>query len=78
MSQENVEIVRRIYSAWAEGDFTVGVALLECNVTLVIDPGILDGARRVRWSGGRQGLHDQFPGCLGLSTIAAESVEGDG
>ena len=27
MSQVNVEIVRRIYSGWAEGDFTVGVGL---------------------------------------------------
>ena len=35
MSQHNVEIVRRIYSGWAEGDFSVGVGLSGRNVTLV-------------------------------------------
>ena len=61
MSQENVEIVRRIYSGWAEGDSRSARAFGAQR-----DPGDRPRhsrrGRSVRWSGGRQGLHDQFPG----------------
>ena len=36
MSQENVEIVRRIYEAWAQGDFRAGIGDLDQHVVLVI------------------------------------------
>jgi uncharacterized protein len=36
MSQENVEIVRRIYEAWATGDFRARVDDLDQHVVLVI------------------------------------------
>ena len=38
MSQENVEIVRRIYEGWAKGDFRAGLAYLDPHVTLVVRP----------------------------------------
>ena len=38
MSQENVEIVRRIYDAWAIGDFTAGAEALDQNVVFVVSP----------------------------------------
>ena len=36
MSQENVEIVRRIYEAWAQGDFRARIGDLDQHVVLVI------------------------------------------
>ena len=36
MSQENVEIVRRIYEGWASGDFRVGADLLDDHVMFVV------------------------------------------
>jgi ketosteroid isomerase-like protein len=38
MSQENVEVVRRIYEAWASGDFRAGADDLDRHVVLVIGP----------------------------------------
>ena len=38
MSQENVEIVRRIFDAWAMGDFRAGVDDLDQHVVWVIRP----------------------------------------
>jgi len=38
MSQESVEIVRRIYDAWATGDFRARVDDLDQHVVLVIGP----------------------------------------
>src|SRR4029450_2843381 len=38
MSQENVEIVGRIYDAWATGDFRAGVVHLDRHVVPVIGP----------------------------------------
>jgi len=36
MSQENVEIVRRIFDRWAEGDFQAGRELLHPDIEWVI------------------------------------------
>jgi uncharacterized protein len=36
MSQENVEIVRRIFDAWATGDFGTGLADLDPDVVFVV------------------------------------------
>jgi ketosteroid isomerase-like protein len=52
MSQENVEIVRRIYEGWAKGDFGVGLVDLDPHVTLVIRPdfpefGVFVGAQGI-------------------------------
>jgi ketosteroid isomerase-like protein len=38
MSQENVEIVRLIYDAWAAGDFTAGADALDEHVVFVVSP----------------------------------------
>jgi ketosteroid isomerase-like protein len=38
MSQENVEIVRRIYEAWGQGDFRTRIGDLDEHVVLVIQP----------------------------------------
>jgi ketosteroid isomerase-like protein len=36
MSEENVEVVRRIYNAWAAGDFRAGIDDLDPHVMLVV------------------------------------------
>jgi ketosteroid isomerase-like protein len=36
MSQENVEIVKRIFDSWATGDFRVGLADLDPDVVFVV------------------------------------------
>ncbi len=38
MSQENVEIVRRIYDEWARGNFNEGATLYDPHVLLVVRP----------------------------------------
>jgi ketosteroid isomerase-like protein len=38
MSQENVEIVRRIYGEWGRGNFREGVDLFDPHVLLVVRP----------------------------------------
>jgi ketosteroid isomerase-like protein len=38
MSQENVEVVRRIFEAWATGDFRAGVNDLDPHVMFVTPP----------------------------------------
>ncbi|MCA1695961.1 MAG: nuclear transport factor 2 family protein [Actinobacteria bacterium] len=42
MSEENVEIVRRIYEQWSEGDFRGGSDLLDPQVVVVIPGGFPD------------------------------------
>ncbi len=48
MSEENVEIVRRIYEAWGAGNFGVGLHDLDPHVTFVVrppfpEPAVLNG-----------------------------------
>jgi ketosteroid isomerase-like protein len=38
MSQENVDVVRRIFDRWATGDFGAGLAELDPEVTFVVRP----------------------------------------
>jgi ketosteroid isomerase-like protein len=38
MSEENVEIVRRIFDSWAKGDFRAGVEHLDPHVTFIVRP----------------------------------------
>ena len=52
MSQENEEIVRRIYDAWGVGDFSVGFDELDPHVTFVVrppfpEPAVLTGAEAI-------------------------------
>jgi ketosteroid isomerase-like protein len=42
MSQENVEVVRRVFDAWAEGDFRTATDYFDANVVLVVGPGFPD------------------------------------
>jgi ketosteroid isomerase-like protein len=74
MSQENVEIVRRIYASWEAGDFTVGLSTFERNVTLVIDPATLDGGVFVGAEGVRRYMM-RFLQAWESLTIAAESFK---
>jgi ketosteroid isomerase-like protein len=38
MSQENVEVVRRIYEGWGTGDLSVGVDDLDRHVVFIVSP----------------------------------------
>ena len=38
MSEENIEIVRAMYSSWEQGDFNAGAADLDPHVTFVVSP----------------------------------------
>jgi ketosteroid isomerase-like protein len=53
VSQENVDIVRRIYDGWSRGEFDAGVELYDRYVLLVLradfpDPGPYLGAQAIR------------------------------
>ena len=57
MSQENVEVVRRVYDEWGRGNFREGAELYDPHVLLVLRPefGLLRGrgctAALTRWPG---------------------------
>jgi ketosteroid isomerase-like protein len=74
MLQENVETLRRIYTGWERGDFTVGLSVFERNMTLVIDAGILDGGVFVGEEGVRNYMR-RFLAVWDSLSIAAESFE---
>jgi ketosteroid isomerase-like protein len=42
MSQENVEVVRRVYERFSEGDFPASVDLFDPHVLLVLGPGFFE------------------------------------
>jgi ketosteroid isomerase-like protein len=53
MSQENVEIVTRVFDAWGKGDFRATADYLDANFVLVVgrgfpDPGAVMGPDAVR------------------------------
>src|SRR4051794_21579169 len=53
MSEEKLEVVRAIYAAWKEGDFSAGAGDLDPHVTFVVRPsfpesGIFHGPDGVR------------------------------
>jgi ketosteroid isomerase-like protein len=53
MSEENVEIVRRIYRRWARGDFRAGTELYDPDIRLVLRPefpdaGVYHGPDEIR------------------------------
>ena len=74
MSQENVEVVRRIYGGWEVGDFTGGLFVFERNVTLVIDAATLDGGVFVGEEGVRRYM-TRFLQAWESLTIAAQSFK---
>jgi len=37
-----VEVVRRVFDAWAEGDFRTATGYFDANVVLVVGPGFID------------------------------------
>ena len=47
MSQENVEIVRRIFDSWAKGHFRGGVDNLDPQVLFIVRPPLAEPAVRV-------------------------------
>jgi ketosteroid isomerase-like protein len=53
MSQENVELVRKIFRSWAEGDLRDGVAAYDPHVVFVVrpplaEPAVLLGPEQIR------------------------------
>jgi len=74
MSDENLETLARIYDAWEQGDFTVGVAAFDQNATLVIDPDIPDAGVFVGPDGIRAYM-TRFLEAWESLTIAAESFK---
>lgn len=42
MSEENVEIVRRVFERWSQGDFRANVDLIDPHVVLVLRPDFPD------------------------------------
>jgi ketosteroid isomerase-like protein len=77
MSQENVELVRRIYDAWAIGNFRAGFDELDQHVVFVVSPefptfGVFlgrDGVRNYMWD-----FLEQWE----RMTIEAKHIEGVG
>jgi len=43
MSQDNVDMVRKVFDRWSEGDFRAGVDLFDPHVVLILRPGFPDG-----------------------------------
>jgi ketosteroid isomerase-like protein len=53
MSQENVEIVRRIYAGWGNGDLSVGVDAFDRHLVFIVSPdfpafGVFVGLEEIR------------------------------
>ncbi len=44
MSQENVELLRRVYDEWAKGNLSAGLDLLDPHIVYVNRPSLLDSA----------------------------------
>ena len=64
MSQENVEIVRRICEGWAAGDRDAGAADLDPRVVLVLRPSFPEPGAFVGAEGVRNYLR-RIPGAVG-------------
>ena len=74
MAKKNLENLRTLYAAWAEGDFSAGISLFDRDVVLLIDPGIFDGGTYE----GEDGVRDyttRFLEPWDRLTIVAESFE---
>ena len=56
MSEENVETIRRLYAAWASGDFRLGVEVLDEHVVMVVGPDFPEVGVR----SGRAGVTNYF------------------
>ena len=56
MSQENVEVVRRLYDAWNTGDFPAFFAAMDPEIELVLPEGGMNAGTRRGLSGMRQFL----------------------
>ena len=74
MSGENVEMVQRVYEGWARGDFSVGVHLLDENVTLVIDDDIPGDGGTYPGIAGVASYMRSFLAAWETLTISAENV----
>ena len=60
MSEENVEIVRRILDSWGKGDFREGVEDLAPYVTFIVRPPLAEPAACVGPEGIRNYMRDFF------------------
>ena len=60
MSPDNVEILRRMYEAWANGDLSAGAADLDTHVVFVIRPPFLDPGT-YHGPDGCAGIHESLP-----------------
>ena len=77
MSQENVETVRRIFDAWAEGDLSAGRGDLDEHIVFVVSPDFPAWGVHV----GRDGVRDymrEFLAQWERVTISAKRIEAVG
>jgi len=72
MSQENVEIVRRIYERWERGDFRAGVGLYDPYVLFVLNPEFPDAGTYIGAEEIRKYMRDDFLADLEGASIAGE------
>jgi ketosteroid isomerase-like protein len=77
MSEENVEVVRRIYEQWAQGNFRAGVELYDPLILMVQGQGLPEAGAYL----GLDGLRDYMRAFLEAwerVTIEAEEILGAG
>ena len=60
MSEENVEIVRRLFEGWSVGDFTVGIEAIDPHVLFLVHPPFPEAGIRV----GPEGISEYLLGFL--------------
>jgi uncharacterized protein len=73
MSQENVEVVRKVYERWSQGDFRAGVDVLDPLVSFILPPEFPDAGNYL----GPEGLAGYMRGLLEpwiRLTIEAEEI----
>lgn len=79
MSQENVEIVRRLFKGWSVGDFRGGVELLDPSVAFIVRPPFPEPTTAL----GPEAIHNYLVRFFeqwmpGSHTMKAERIRGSG
>jgi ketosteroid isomerase-like protein len=75
MSEENVEVVRRIYEGWAKGDFRTGVELYDPHILLVQGPGFPEIGAYVGPKGVREYMKTFLEAWENVTIEARELIE---
>jgi ketosteroid isomerase-like protein len=74
MSQENVEVVRRIYEGWGRGDFRAGTELYDPYVLLVLRSGFPDAGAYCGLEEIRRYMRDEYLADLDGAVIVGEEL----